>query len=1114
MSKNNTMKTIAFLATAATAGLLASCVDHRPIRNGLQDESVYLKKVDLTANNPLVGDDAPADDGWLFKVTTVKTSAPNVMGDVIFPGLESDLRYVKFRFQEGALQVLDGRSLQEDRADDPNDDLATQAERVMFEFTGGHVDVKLRESLDGERTNFLEENTELPWRERQQFKVDFENTNMEPASQLLWIYGLYANLCSVPTASHLVPDSVEWDAEAQYLSFTIDVTYQMNWIGWICTDLLHLYERDAQTGNVQYRFAFFRRGATDFEPQVIEEKALVNKKYGAFQSSSTFRDHDSGLVGNTNLLHRWNPKRPSDDPVVFYFHEGFPENFKPMYARIAGETNRVMEEAGATLRFDFKDCLNQESGAAEIPENCERPTYGDPRYSFAIWHHSIDTTTGLLGYGPSVSDPRTGEIISASLNLYNVGMDRYRFYIEDYLNQHGGLLKPEADADTAWEEIACDEGSTVAPGDSVRCRLEGEGAFNDCQSDGGEDCAAVRSQTELECTQAPRLNTQLFAEMRRVMESTGADGSADDFVPQPARAEFRNDYHKVLPELRYGYPAWNRFVYRGDTSAFQQLQDMEETEGEFKQTMQTIMDGENPFGHTALHTREAIESQLSFTQNMRDWKKNHAELKNMKDFLFASKSIYTFDPNDAINAIALGARRCVDHDGSFTWESDAEYRDRIVEAVVFNVAIHEFGHNLSLRHNFYGSVDAKHMHQGQVSASVMDYVSSWEEAGADSADPEDGDTTHHRTWGDYDQWALKWIYGTESVREEAMSQDLLYCTDEHRILSPLCRAHDLGITPAQITLNAIERYDWLYNLRNRRAYRKFWDTSGYVGQVYGSMYDIQRMWHLALFDWGGGGVQETLKRLDQVGGGDVKTDQEYDEVATDFYNDVSAAVSMNIAFYDAVINQPASFRNYQTEFDPFYGDILRVGIIIDKLFSTLAFMDLQDVYYSPNVATYVSLWDAPFGSQNLALSQRVLDNMLGANYDTFAWFKYYALLIFASTSNTNLVGSIETKERIAIERFENEMEMREAYGDDAYDFANAPDNPQQTFVSEGEQFVYTYLPDRNWHLVARKSRSPVSYQYLREYNESLNAGASDSLDNYGLKILLAYYEYFNNFVSF
>ena len=79
---------------------LTACVDHRPVRNGLSDESIYLTKSDLTAANPLV--EGTEDANWLFKVTTVKSSSPNVLGDVIFPGLESELRLVKFRFQEGA----------------------------------------------------------------------------------------------------------------------------------------------------------------------------------------------------------------------------------------------------------------------------------------------------------------------------------------------------------------------------------------------------------------------------------------------------------------------------------------------------------------------------------------------------------------------------------------------------------------------------------------------------------------------------------------------------------------------------------------------------------------------------------------------------------------------------------------------------------------------------------------------------------------------------------------------------------------------------------------------------------------------------------------------------
>src|SRR5688572_13976306 len=165
--------------------LTAACVDHRPVRNGLLDEHVYLTKSDLTDESPKL-EAGNGDQGWLFKTTVVKTSSPNFLGDYAFPGFQSDTQYVRFRFAEDKLQVVDGRSLQGDGLDDPNDDLATTTPRVMFEFEGQHVDVQLRESLDGERTNFLEENTEASWQERENFRVDFEKSNMDPIASVVW----------------------------------------------------------------------------------------------------------------------------------------------------------------------------------------------------------------------------------------------------------------------------------------------------------------------------------------------------------------------------------------------------------------------------------------------------------------------------------------------------------------------------------------------------------------------------------------------------------------------------------------------------------------------------------------------------------------------------------------------------------------------------------------------------------------------------------------------------------------------------------------------------------------------------------------------------------------
>ena len=68
------------LLFAAAGGLLATaCGDHRPIRNGLSTESVYLEKEDLT--QPDTRYTATEDDNWLYRVTVVGASSPNVVGD-------------------------------------------------------------------------------------------------------------------------------------------------------------------------------------------------------------------------------------------------------------------------------------------------------------------------------------------------------------------------------------------------------------------------------------------------------------------------------------------------------------------------------------------------------------------------------------------------------------------------------------------------------------------------------------------------------------------------------------------------------------------------------------------------------------------------------------------------------------------------------------------------------------------------------------------------------------------------------------------------------------------------------------------------------------------------
>ncbi len=1100
MKNGNFMKFRGSLALGACALLFASCVEHRPIRNGLNDESVYLTKADLTSRNPKLPEGTD-DDGWLYRISVVAASSPNILET--FPGGEGSTRYVKLRFRDDALQVLDGMDLEADKPGEDGEPVADPhvTPRVLVEFPGSHVDVKLAESLDGERTNLLEENTEKPWQERQKFKIDFENASLDPEDAMGLINGYFVKSCARPNSTRFVPDSFQWDEDDQYLTFKLEVNYVLDLNGLLCYSWAflgqHTFDSNViDTGTIVYKFNFYRRGPSAYVPERVAEKDPVNKKYGVFQMLNLYTDPESGLLGGERLLKRWDPNR--EEPAIYYFAKGFPEKFKDIFTGEGGikeKTNAVLEQAGAKLRVDFQ---NYDADGVERE-------VGDIRYSFVVWVDS-QYANGPLGYGPSTADPRTGEVFSANVNAYNYAYDLFRYYTEEYLDDVDTLTRPQKDK--PWEETECQPGATMAPGDTVRCAQQAQPDFDQCKADGGsdDDCGAARDEAIEACKHPLRLGSALFDEMRFVMNLPSGDEratDATDFVPAPVANTFRGDLHRILPEIRYGYPGWNAYVFHTTGKhPIDRLDEMVIKEAEFKQAMMDIMAGKDPFGGLAPGSRDGIEAMNAYRLKMRDWRENHRRYTAERQLARGLRGLCDMDPGDFLASLSRSARLCVDRGGRHTWESDVEYRDRFLHGIIAQLMWHEFGHTVGLRHNFYGSMDHKHMREGEVTASVMDYVSLQAESGS----------LHQ--WGQYDEWALKWIYGGSDIREQAMAKDPLYCTDEHRIFSPLCQAYDYGTTPAQIVLNAIESYDWNYEFRNRRAYRQFWNTGSYVDTIYSNVFSIQRMWYLALFDWGGGGVQATLKQLDQLEGKEVLSQARYDERTKDFYNDITSAVNMTVAFYDAVINQPASFRNYQTEFDPYYGDIRRMGIIIDKLFTTYAFMDLQDVYYSPNISTYVSMYDAPFGTENLTLSQRVLDNMLGSSYDTFPWFKYLALNIFAAVTNSNLVNNPELKERIAIWRFNNAADLYERFPQAEIDAALTTGNTQQTFMHEGEEYVYTYLEDRSWHLVAGKSRSPVSFQFMRDYNESLNGSASDTLDNYGLKILLAYHEYYNNFVGF
>ena len=92
-------------------------------------------------------------------------------------------------------------------------------------------------------------------------------------------------------------------------------------------------------------------------------------------------------------------------PIVYYLDPAIPEPYRTAFREGASWWNRVFEAAGFINAFRVED----------LPEGADPM---DARYSVIQWVHRSDPGFSI---GPSVTDPRTGEIIKAA-----VRMDTYR----------------------------------------------------------------------------------------------------------------------------------------------------------------------------------------------------------------------------------------------------------------------------------------------------------------------------------------------------------------------------------------------------------------------------------------------------------------------------------------------------------------------------------------------------------------------------------------------------------------------------------------------------------------------------------------------------------------
>ncbi len=1050
MLARNYRAATAITALAVTCGLWG-CVADRPSRNGVFNENQYLRKDFLIAP----GDNSVPDRGWYVKSTITQTTTPNPLGSAFGAGLYAGAEgggaanLVRFAVTQDKLQMLNMREL----SNDPT--ILAQNQRtpeVVNAWPVTNVDLKYQINLDGEKTNFYQENQELDWQVRQWVKINFAKNDISD------LYAFAANTNEViqhctalaDASVTLVDGSFKVNEADEQFQFALNMTIPIAYDSTVTTAADGTTSSDAATceaafGGSARTFALMGRQnvtltlltsfvrpekivSPTYVPMPISEKDPIQHKYGAFQTVPLVRDANTGLLNAQQLVGRFDPNKP----IKYYFSPGMPAIYQSFFlgtdltgntSGLQFQTNQILTKAGATGKLTFlnyNDAATFKDAAGPVRE------VGDPRYSFINWHSDLDSDSGLLGVAQFFTNPLTGETLSATVNLWEGNF-------KDTVQQRLELF-----LQTVGAEYLLPDGSD----------------FDD-KAYGGSTCTTGQQMPLVPADIAAKLNAQstvynkMQAQLQKPFAQYGYLGPAD-FVPdhldtkgQPDQ-EFWAPYYSVIPYMTYADPAANIFVNpEGTIFMSQQAQEWQALQkvASFQQLAGQIDQGLTPFDtEGASNVQDAVAFGNRWT-SLGEAVTDHEYTSRYLPGRAAADDIGLFSYFDIYQK---NGRHCVNG----KWESLADYTTSLISSLNMAVVAHEFGHTMGLRHNFMGSVDQRNYptqadpanpakkNVTLYSSSIMDYNQPIVEAFFESAG-------NAQIWGTYDAAAIAWIYGNDldatkvvpphgpATLDTGASGQLspttpwndplgfstdgkvetqfLYCSDEHMKFTPLCRQYDVGATPAEITANDIQRREWNYLFTNFRLYHKFFSVANYPTSVVNDFNEMRRFASLWAFDWSSGELQNTLRLVGINIPITATANEYYDEITNKFNTDISAANQLSLSYQRAILDQSSGERPYITQFDGFYGDVTQQGIQLDKLQVTASAMENWPAIsnYDPTQANGAYLTSIAGGigdNAYNAVAQAAMSDYLGAAFATFSYSQVGPIAEFAANSHSQKFG--------------------------------------------------------------------------------------------------------------
>ena len=185
-----------------------------------------------------------------------------------------------------------------------------------------------------------------------------------------------------------------------------------------------LENQDSRNNSISVRYSFIADPKNNFETRI------ESQKIGFFSERKTNLS-STDITPYQDLINKWHLEKKDKNkeksipikPITFWIENTTPHNLRPIIKKAVLAWNIAFEEAG------FIDAIE-----VKIQPDTAKWTAGDIRFNTIRWTSSPNPPFG--GYGPSFTNPRTGEILGADIMLEWIYLTNRIRYSEIFENQN------------------------------------------------------------------------------------------------------------------------------------------------------------------------------------------------------------------------------------------------------------------------------------------------------------------------------------------------------------------------------------------------------------------------------------------------------------------------------------------------------------------------------------------------------------------------------------------------------------------------------------------------------------------------------------------------------